>query len=358
MIIGRINIQNSVKCKSSNILERVENETVVSSLKGAIALLCELKVSLYSDNCIGYTEPSEHVKGMAKHLFDYLAATPELAVLDADGVDVKIQNPVAGYSSICNYGVYLTGACCAGSQVRYLVECGKGWRAWGMVLRSRRRDTFQGGNLVSFDLDGIPTVLAESTTCFTDLSVAEFVNGTFYGLEDGTLSLVSLDAEGNGNFIGFLTGIENGHMVTGMSHDRKTGKTYVMSTDLNESTLYELDLGSGMLTRPVTINDLNFVISLMICCTGDAYVIDVNTVKLHKINLNTGSLVGEPVLLELDSTYLQDYDFSCGPDGFIYGMVYDGVKGVLSKINPSTGEVISLNDLGNVEFGAFAIECV
>lgn len=350
LIIGQLNNQKSQRCQSSELLKKVGHDTVIASLKCALVLLCELKVAIIGDNSTESTSPSEYVKMTAKRFFDYLAETPELAVLDAEGLDVKKQDPIEGYSSIYSYGVYLTGTCCAAKQVRYLVECGKNeyvpqYRTWGVFnnsnRRSYRRSAYQPGDLVSFDLYGnIISSVSNLASCAPDgIFAAEFVNGNFYGLEDGI----------NKSIPEYISDIEIGHKATDLSYDRTTGKTYVTSSNNEESILYELNTVNGLLKKRVTIDNISKVTSIMINYNGDAYVIDADKSCLHKIKLVTGET---ELYLSLGDVLdnIGDYKFSFGPDSFIYGTDMEN----LIKINPNNGIVKFINT--DFHISPFAID--
>jgi hypothetical protein len=234
-------------------------------------------------------------------------------------------------------------------------------KAWGYVAYDGG-SSMTAGNIYEFNLNTGAETLLGSVSCVggNSLFAGEFINGTFYALENTGSNLVSISNNGTCSQVNPLTGIIGGQTVTGLSHNMANGITYVTTTDCSTTELYSLNLANGILTHIGSINAI-CGIALMIDHTGNAYVIDILTDQIHSLNLSTAA-IGSGVGITkngnpMDLNFAQDADFGCTPNGDIVGMLYDANSGgSLGGLNPTTGVFTETNNI-LAEVSAFSIDC-
>lgn len=235
--------------------------------------------------------------------------------------------------------------------------------AWGYSCGIFSTPGISPGSIYQFDLTtGAPTLIGSvSCTSGTDLYAGEFINGTFYALENTGKTLVSIDGSANCSTLVNLTGVQSGHTLSGLSHSTATGITYVLSTNISVTSLYTLNMATGALTLVGNLSGVAGGITLMVDGQNNAFVLDIISDKIFPVNLatavpGTGVSItqnGNPINLN----FAQDADFGCNANGDIIGVLYQGGgNGQLGTINPATGVFTATAALG-VEVCAFSINC-
>jgi len=242
-----------------------------------------------------------------------------------------------------------------------------GQTAWGYVCGAVQApgSTFTNGNLYDINLTTGAGTLLGAVNCLggTSLFAGEFINGTFYALNNATQKLVTVTNTGACTEVGSLTGLAAGHTLSGLSHNPANGITYALSTNVSASVsnLYTINLNTGALTLVGSITGVGGGITLMISNAGVAFVIDIITDAIFPINLSTAvagtgvalSYLGSPINLN----FAQDADFGCNSSGQIVGVLYTGGgNGRLGTIDPVTGVFTQTAFLG-AEVCAFSIDC-
>jgi len=240
-----------------------------------------------------------------------------------------------------------------------------GQTAWGYVCGQvlAPGSSFSSGNLYDINLTTGAGTLLGTVNCVggSDLLAGEFINGTFYALNNTTQKLVTVTNTGACTEVGSLTGLASGHTLSGLSHNPASGITYALSTNVSVSNLYTINLNTGALTLVGSIAGVGGGITLMISNAGAAFVIDIATDAIFPINLSTAvagtgvtlSFLGNPINLN----FAQDADFGCNGLGQIVGVLYTGGgNGRLGTIDPVTGVFTETAFLG-AEVCAFSIDC-
>ena len=103
-------------------------------------------------------------------------------------------------------------------------------------------------------------------------------------------------------------------------------------------------------------------ITLAISESGDAYVLDIVSDKIFKINLTNATTIGPGVPLTdginpISINFAQDADFDCGANGTLRGILVSGASSaLLGTINPATGVFTQTASLGQ-EICAFSVDC-
>ncbi|MCB0451852.1 MAG: hypothetical protein KDC94_02985, partial [Aequorivita sp.] len=214
-----------------------------------------------------------------------------------------------------------------------------------------------GNDFGSFSLPG-PYNIDPIATNTSSIFAGDFDDtNTLYGLNFGTLSLVTIDtASGAETTVGPLTNLAAAHTPSGLAWNEADGTMYASSTDGVVTTIYSVDLATGTLTA---IGDSGNPLGIWLAIdnAGNAFMADIGDDNLYSIDLNTGAgtLVGP---LGIDISFAQDADFD--PDsGVLYMAAYIG-GGVnqFCSVDTATGTVTQLGSINSncAEVGILAIE--
>ncbi len=235
-------------------------------------------------------------------------------------------------------------------------------QAWGFTCGGVN-PTLPQGNFYEFDLsNGSSTLLGARDGCFDNTIFAgEWINNVFYVINNIDKGLYTVDASGSCNPAVAITGLEAGHTISGLSHDISTDITYVLSTNGTLSTLYTLNINTGIATIVGNLGaNSPLAITLVIDGNSNAYILDVGTDAIHPVNLSTG-LAGTGVPLSdginpINLNFAQDSDFDCDENtGQLYGMLYGGGGDTrLGTLDPATGIFTQVAFIGT-EICAFSI---
>lgn len=197
-----------------------------------------------------------------------------------------------------------------------------------------------------------------STSSRTLFGAARSTSGIYYGLEylaAGSGNLVTIDtSNGSINTVAPLTGLEAGHIVTGMAWDKTTSTMYVVSIDGALGRLYTINLSTGLLTTvAASMTGSTFPIDIAINNSGVMYSCDVNSDALNIINKSTGAAtqVGP---LGININYAQGMAFDPETDSLFLAAFTDAGK--LYRCNTSSGIVTLIGNFGSgSEVDAFII---
>ncbi|MEM1120193.1 MAG: IPTL-CTERM sorting domain-containing protein [Bacteroidota bacterium] len=210
--------------------------------------------------------------------------------------------------------------------------------AWGYVC-GFTVGNLQQGNLYQFDkANGAETLIGTPNCGTIRLFTGEFIDGTYYMMDNDNGRLVSIAADGTCTNIGAST--FNG-TVSGLSHDVTTGITYLMSIVIGQTSLYTINISTGETTLVGTNSGTG--ISLVIDGKGNAYQIGLNNDQVNTIDLATAAVTPGPAITRngnpVNLNFAQDIDADCDDaTGELIGIIYEGGgTGRLGTIDPSTG---------------------
>lgn len=232
---------------------------------------------------------------------------------------------------------------------------------WAYACGFTADPDFEQGNMYSIDpLTGDGTLVG--TLCGGGVGAVltgEFVNGTYYAIDNSSSELFSVASDGSCSTPVTITGATSG-TLSGLSHDLSTGLTYLLTTDGGSSSLHSLDLSTGVATV-IGNTGTSLAISLVIDINGNAYILDVATDAIHPIDLTTGVAgVGVPITeggVGVDINFAQDADFDCSADGMLSGILYEGGgTGQFGSLDPLTGEFVEIAFIGT-EMCGYSVDC-
>ncbi len=241
-------------------------------------------------------------------------------------------------------------------------------QAWAYTCGFTAGDgSYVSGNYYEIDLStGAGTLLGPASgdcAIGDQILSGEWVDGTYYSLDNGAgvPELLSVDGTGTCTSVALVTGLNAGHTVTGLSHDLSSGTTYILTTSGTVSTLYTLDINTGVAT---VIGDTGAnspqAITLAIDGSGNGFIMDLQSDAIHPIDLTTG-LAGPGVPLTdginpIGLNFAQDSDFDCDEDtGMLFGVLYSGGgTGRFGTLDPLTGVFTEIFFIGT-EICGFSI---
>ena len=149
---------------------------------------------------------------------------------------------------------------------------------------------------------------------------------------------------------------QEGHMPTGMAWNYANNTMYAISSSVDETRLYTMDVETAELTLIGETGNPRGI-WLAIDNSGNAFMVDIGTDYLYSIDLETGAgtQIGS---IGTDVAYGQDADFD-PVSGILYTVGYHG-GGVnrLYSVNTTTGEYTSLGSVNNdcAQIGLVSIE--
>jgi len=218
-------------------------------------------------------------------------------------------------------------------------------------------DVRNGGDYGTFPLVG-PFNIASITTIPNDIYASDFdVTGTLYALETTDTNLLSIDPDtGAITVVAPLTGAAAGVTYSGLSWNPSNSTMYALTTDGTTTTLYTLDLTTGVMTS-VGATGTTLGIWLAIDNTGIIYMADIGDDNLYTLSSTTGSasLVGP---LGVDISFAQEADVDPVTNTlYMAGYIGGGVNNIYS-VDVSTGTATALGSVNSdaAELGMFTID--
>lgn len=182
-------------------------------------------------------------------------------------------------------------------------------------------------------------------------------DGTFYGVNSTNGNFDKIDkTSGSITTIGPLTNMKSGHSITGLSWNYANSTMYSLSSDGSITTLYTVDLETGEMTELGDIGT-QLGIWLAISTDGEAYVAELNTDSLYKVNLEDLA-TDEIGVFGYNLNYAQDADFDPATNK-LYMAAYIGAgENYFCSVDLETGEATPLGTINNMgsEVCALAIE--
>jgi hypothetical protein len=218
-------------------------------------------------------------------------------------------------------------------------------------------DVRNGGDYGIFPLTG-PFNIASISTIPNDIFASDFdASGILYALDTGNAELLTVDpAIGALTVVSSLTGADVDVTYSGLSWNPANEKMYVLTTDGVVSTLYTIDLATGVMTT-IGETGTSLGIWLAIDNAGIIYMLDIGDDNLYTLDVATGAatLVG-PVGVDLSFAQEADVDASTNTL-YMAGYIGGGVNNIYS-IDVSTGTATALGavNANDAELGMFSIE--
>jgi hypothetical protein len=201
------------------------------------------------------------------------------------------------------------------------------------------------------------TVLSASNAIWLAGGDIDGNTGLYYGCSYVGLAssnLVNVDlATGAYTNVAAITGIAS--YPVALAYNDVTNTWYFGETDGSTSSLYTLDIGTGVATL-VGVIFSGQLIGMAIDCNGMAYGMEMNTDQLYSIDLSTG--VGTAIgYMGYDCIYAQDCDFDA-TTGILYLASYDGSSGTASlrTCDTNTGGTTIITTWPGSEVTGFAID--
>ena len=218
-------------------------------------------------------------------------------------------------------------------------------------------DVRNGGDYGTFPLAG-PFTIASVTTLPNDIYASDFdISGTLYALETTNVNLLTIDpATGGITIVAALTGAAAGVTYSGLSWNPANATMYALTTDGVVSTLYTIDLTTGVMTS-IGETGTTLGIWLAIDNAGVIYMADIGDDNLYTLDSTTGAatLVGP---LGVDISFAQEADVDTATNTlYMAGYIGGGVNSVFS-VDVATGTATALGSVNadNAELGMFSIE--
>lgn len=218
-------------------------------------------------------------------------------------------------------------------------------------------DVFNGGDYGVFPLTG-PFNIASITTIPNAIFASDFdISGTLYAIDTDSAELVTIDpATGTLDIIVQLTGAPVGVTYSGLSWNPANSTMYVLTTDGFVSTLYTMDVSTGVMT---TLGETGTTLGIWLAIdnAGIIYMLDIGTDNLYTLNATTGlaTLVGS---VGVDLSFAQEADVDSSTNTlYMAGYIGGGVNNIYS-IDVSSGTATALGSVNsnNAELGIFSIE--
>jgi hypothetical protein len=160
-------------------------------------------------------------------------------------------------------------------------------------------------------------------------------DGRYFAADYNSASLYEVDFSGNTLvYVAPITGITPGETITGMTYHRPSGTMYFSTTSISASTLYSINLETGVLSPIGQITNCPAAIDLAINEAGRLFTVDILNDNFVEINPATGAgtIVGP---LGFGANFAQSMDFDDNT-GELYWAAY-GAAGQIRIIDTSTG---------------------
>ncbi|MFD2823614.1 T9SS type A sorting domain-containing protein [Lacinutrix iliipiscaria] len=228
------------------------------------------------------------------------------------------------------------------------------FRAFGDVYAL---DVRNGGDYGSFPLTG-PFNIASVAVIPNDIYAADFDStGTLYALETTNANLLTVDpATGTLTVVAPLTGAAAGVTFSGLSWNPTNDTMYALTTDGVVSTLYTIDLTTGVMTA---VGETGTILGIWIAIdnAGIIYMADLDDDNLYTLDSTTGAgtVVGP---LGVDISFAQEANIDPLTNTlYMAGYIGGGVNNIYS-VDVTTGTATSLGPVNDndAELGMFAID--
>lgn len=208
-------------------------------------------------------------------------------------------------------------------------------------------------NLVSLPIPAATPVTTIGQTAANGTGGDFGPNGVFYTTQDFSLATVDISS-GASTVIAPISGILPGEIISGMGYDASTGTMYLAATTLATSSLYTLNLSTGVLTVVGLISNAPQLLGIAVDCNGDMYGFDVAADNLISIDPATGAgtVVG-PLGIDV-GLVAQDADFD-PVSGILYWTTFNNGSGELRSVNTSSGSSTLITTFSN-DLTSFAIQ--
>lgn len=181
-------------------------------------------------------------------------------------------------------------------------------------------------------------------------------SGTIYGVDFTTFELIAIDpSTGTSNVVATVSGAPTGHTIDGLSWNPVNSTMYALSGIGTVSTIYTLNLSTGVLTTIGTTGNSRGV-WIVIDNNGVAYIADLFTDELFTVNLINGNttLIGP---LGVNFEYSQEADIDTATNNLYMPGYQGGSTADMYIVDVTTGLATWLGPIVNgPELGVFAIE--
>ncbi|HLV39036.1 T9SS type A sorting domain-containing protein [Xanthomarina sp.] len=209
----------------------------------------------------------------------------------------------------------------------------------------------------SFPLTG-PFNINQVALIPNDIYASDFdVTGTLYALETTNANLLSIDPDtGSLTVVAPLTGAAAGVSYSGLSWNPVNSTMYALTTDGATSTLFTLNLSTGVLT---TIGNTGTPLAIWIAIdnAGIIYMADISTDNLYTLSPTTGAatLVGP---LGVDISFAQEADVDPVTNTlYMAGYIGGGVNNIYTlDVTTGTATAIGTVNSNAAELGMFVID--
>ena len=220
---------------------------------------------------------------------------------------------------------------------------------------SRQLDRFFGTLPLSPPMT-LSTISSIASTIYCD-DVAG--NGKLYAINNDNKTLVRITPAGTEEVIGNLGSGYTETTATGLSWNSSDNKMYLIGNSTGGSGIYTVDLTTGVATSVGTISGLASTavpIWLEIDNAGNAFIADIQSDSLYKLNLTSGAatLVGA---LGININFAQEADFNRDTNELYMAGYLGGGSGGIYKVNTSTGAATLVGDTtaNNQEYTMYSI---
>jgi hypothetical protein len=192
--------------------------------------------------------------------------------------------------------------------------------------------TFPPGNMVA------PQQVADELGGISIFGYDFSVDGSvLYGVDNVASTLITVDqSTGASTVVGPMAKTEAGHNWSDVVVDPVTGAAYASSGDLDDFSLYTLNLSTGVTTLVASIPTGALVIDTAINCAGQMFATTVGDDSLYSVNRATGALtlIGPTGVA---TNFSQGIDFD-NATGILHAWLYQGAGvNAYSSINLTTG---------------------
>lgn len=185
-----------------------------------------------------------------------------------------------------------------------------------------------------------------------DFFAGDFADGKYYVADyNGTGLYVANFTTNTFTPVAPITGIVSGQGITGMTYHAPSGKMYFSTTNISTSSLYTLNLTTGVLTLIGQITNAPGIIDIAINTAGKLYGVDIINDNFIEINTasGAGTIIGST---GFNANFAQGMDFD-DATGKLYWAAYDFGPS-FREINIATGSSVEIAT-GTNEYDALAI---
>ncbi len=188
----------------------------------------------------------------------------------------------------------------------------------------------------------------------------DFVGGDYskmYAVDDtGNLNTIST-ADGSITLVAAVTGVD-GTTITGMTEDPTDGTVYVTTASGSPSTssLYTLDVTTGVATLVGGITNATLIIDVAASATGDLFAVDISSDNLIAIDKTTGA--GTAVgALGFNANFGQGMDFDTTTNTlYLAALNGDNFNVEIRTVDTATGASTLIGTpAGSVQLDSFGI---